>query len=334
MTNRLKVFKNKSETVHVIYSPSNQLELRVFDELRNVWKVGKNEIQRVSTIQKIRSLEKSLYLSPLDGDKWLVDVDCRKLRRNLKDIAGLVDVGKNTSVFLIRVENYSQFKEIKKLLRQEGTFNYLAWLSYAEISSLVDFEVALRAAQSGEKVIDGMYIGDKAKDFLCKGYGNEPEKVMTLCEKIREGDLFPDRKSIVTSVGVSSGSTDTMIFNLLKEPPKNVKIVLRNRLKVLDELVEVYGVRKTQNFLSAGVRRLIDIKILWMNGVIYNTVGQGIPEPYVYEELRRYNKRIDDLMAIPLERLVILSSVLGGNRWRNKLDAQRFLYNYYTTEWV
>lgn len=320
---RLKSLQDGNNTVHVVYTGgSNLLELTLVDKLKEFWSIDRGDTHRVETIQKIRSLEKSLMMSPLAGEKWFVYINMNRLKRRSKDIANFISVGAETSVFYVATDSYGSFKELKKELRDEGNFLYLGWLRETEIHWLVD---------DARKGREAEVIAPKALDFLSRGYGSEPDKVMRVCELITEGTFFGDRKSIIDAVGVSAGSVDRLVFNLLKEPPKNVKLVVKNRLGVLDELLSIYGVRTTQNYLKSAVRKLIDLKMLWLNGTIYNRLPKNLPQGYVYEELKRYERYLDDLRDVPLKKLVaLLTSLEGVGSWRDKVDAQGFIYKYYT----
>lgn len=323
---RFKDIFSRENTVQIIYSPSNMLTLKIYDWLKQEWGIETEDTELVQTIQKIHSMEKKVYLSAMNSDRWLLNIKYTKIKKHLQALINLLILGQETSLFLIEVANYGEYKELNKAInkaRLDGVnFNYLAWLRADEIGWIINQTIKDNGLQKG-------VVSPKAMEFLQKGYGNEPDKILEICERIKNGETFADRKSVVEAVGVSSGSTDRMIFNLLKDPPKNVKLVVKNRLKVLNEMASIYGVGKTQNFLRSGVKKLIDLKLLYLNGRCYKKVENNLPEPYRFEELRRYSRYLEDIKGIPLERFVRLYMELNKTRWENSIHMQSFLYNYY-----
>ena len=95
-------------------------------------------------------------------------------------------------------------------------------------------------------------------------------------------------------------------------------------------MCDAFGTRTAYNFIKATIKDILNIKILYLNGTIYDRVI-NIPSCYDEKRLMRYNYCIKVITeGISYSRLLFLYQTLGiYGKWYTSQDGVLFLYKYY-----
>lgn len=321
----IRKLKDGGSNVHLLLTSSSLSELYVYDELKSKCSATRDSIYDINTKSSFNEMLELVNVQPFMADKWLFVIEYSKVKSLIKDKKGIFDA--DTSEFLIKVKNYKEFKEAKSLL---GNINDIY------LSSIRFYDV--------EYLLQGYNISPKLIEFTAKSYYSDPEQVFVLLKELQNDRVIEKRKDIVEICGISSGSINSYVMALLKEPPKtdkSKKLLYKKRVGVAVELVDVYGFSKFRNFLLASVKDILDIKQLYMVGTIYDRIsnlpdiekkdrkGNLVP---VYDEkkLARYNVYLKTIVAIPYERILRLYLTLKRcGRWYSAIDMVNFIYQFY-----
>lgn len=314
-----------NKNVHLLLSKSNLAEIYVYDALKGKCGASKDSIFTVDSARGISELLELVNIPPFLANKWLFVIEYRKAKALFKDYCQVFQ--SDTSEFLIKVNSYKEFLEVR---------GYLSNINDIYLSRIGLYDV--------EFLLNEFNIPYSLVKFIYKSYSLDPEQVFIIREELKNGRVFEKRKEIVDLCGVSQGSLSTYAFSLLKDFPttdKGRKTVYRNRLKVGVELMESYGCSKFKNFLTSTVKDILDIKQLYVMGVLYDNI-RDIPEYTVRnskgdsivvfdkQRLSRYNMYLKTIADIPSSRIINLYLQLKeSGTWRNDIDMLNFLYNYY-----
>lgn len=284
------------------------VEIYLYDELKKKTKGSLETVFNVKTRSDFSNMLSLLNSFPFLADRWLFIIDYSKLKSSFKDSWPIF-----TSIvaeFLIKVKNYKDFLEVKEAMPGINDM-YLAKFNKNDL----------------EYLFHDSDIPSKLLDFVYWSYSGEPDKVFTLLEELKNGVKVQTKKDISGICGVSSGSFMSYSLYLLKDPPKSRK-GFSNRLTSLYELAGIYGFPSCRNFLLASVRDIYDIKVLYLNGVIFDRVS-NLPEGFDKKRLKRYSSRISTIAEIPYDRVVSLLLCISEAKWYSDLDLLNFLYSFY-----
>lgn len=318
----LRELHSEYKNVHMLITDSNIVEIYVYDELKKVCEANSDSVVEVSTAKEFNSMLDLVNLYPLQASRWLFVLNYSKVHKLIEKNKGIFE--SDSSCFLIKVARYSDYKAFKELYPKVNDI-YLSIIRQNEVSYLL-YEYGL---------------SQKLMSFITKSYSRDPEKVFLLKKELDNGYTVSSQKDIVNICGVSSGSINYFAMLLLAEPPKTkkgYKMIYKKRISLANELIDIYGVSKLRNFLSATVYDILQIKTLYMVGAIYDSIknlpdiedDKGNP---VYDERRlsRYSiylKRITN--EIPYSRILRLNLMLKqGGKWYKASDMLEFIYNYY-----
>lgn len=298
----------------------------VYDQLKDICKATRESIYEINTRADFKEMLEMISMQPYLADKWLFVLDYSKLKSISKQYKGIFE--SETSKFLVKVKNYADFKEFKVLYPKANDL-YLSLIRNNDVTFLLSkYEIA-----------------PKLIDFVAKSYSRDPEKIFLLIQELDKGFEVKDQKDIVKICGSGSGTIIKFVMLLLAKPPQTERgetRVFKKRIQMADELLDLYNVGSFRNFLVATVKDMLDIKTLYMQGVIYNRIS-GLPELYtkdskgnqvlVYDEKRlsKYNMYFRTITEeIPYEKLMYLYIKLReSGYWRNKSDMLNFIYDYY-----
>lgn len=310
--------------VHLLLTGSSLSEMYVYDILKKKCGANTESIYRVETKGDFNNMLDLLGVQPFLADRWLFVVNYSRVKALLKGKAGIFR--EETAEFLIKVKNYKEYKEAKKLL---GMVNDIY------LTSIRPYDV--------EYLLSGYNLPKKLLDFISKSYYSDPEQVFILKKELDGGTVIAERRQIVDICGVSTGSLNSYAMSLLKEvaTEKGRKTVCKNRIKTGLELADVYGFNKMRNFLLACVKDILDIKQLYLAGVIYDSV-RDLPEievemkdgskAPVFDEKRlsRYGFYYKSIIETPYARILRLYLLLKKQgKWYKDIDMMNFIYQYY-----
>lgn len=310
----LRDLYSEDKNVHLLVTNSNMMELFVYDTLKERCGATLESVYEVSKASEFRDTMEYVNMQPYLADRWLFVIEYGGVKGILKKHLPIFEA--ESAVFLIKVKNYAEFKEFKELYPKVNDL-YLSWVRESD----VDF------------LFRGFELPSKFISFVAKSYGKEPDKILTLRNELKNGAEINSTKDIVKLCGASASSVVGIAMNLLKEPSTSVKGInarIRNRIQESDMLIDGYGVSTFKNFLTGTIRDIMNIKMLYMEGAIYNAI-RGLPEVYDEKKLSRYNFYLDRIVSeIPYERIsrCYLMLVECG-RWNSRSDMLSFMYEYY-----
>lgn len=310
----LRDLSAEDKHVHMIITNSNLAEMFVYDTLKAKCKADSESVSRVEKVSDFREMLELVGMQAYMADRWLFVVDFSKLKSHIKNHLGIFD--SDTACFLITVKNYADYKEFKQLYSKVNDM-YLSFMRESEIGYL----------------LHPFGFSQKNIEFVSRSYGRDPDRVFELLRELKNGAKIESQKDIVNICGASAGSIAHFAISLLSDPPstdKGERSVIRNRIKEAEDLVDTYGIKSFRNFLVSTVKDILDIKTLYMEGIVYKSI-RDIPECYDEKKLSKYNyyfRRITE--EIPYGRLVKLYVELKKQgTWYSKVHMLQFIYNYY-----
>lgn len=309
----LKELQDSSRNVHLLFTNSNKAELYVYDILKKSCGANKESIYDVDSKKAFNEMLELSSLQPYLADRWLFVVNFSKLKGMCKQNKSVFQ--SDVSTFLVKVSNYRDYKEFKTIL---GNINdmYLAYIKRADLTF----------------VLKEYKLSQKLFDFVASSYSSDLDKIFELKEQLNMGMKIESAKDIVSLIGASGGSVSKFALQLLGDPPKNEKglnMVLRNRVKDARMLSETYGVRSFRNFLCSSVKDILDIKVLYNQGVIFKHIRE-IPENFDEKRLSRYEFCLERIETeIPYSRILKLYCMLKDSFWYTDKEMLEFIYKYY-----
>ena len=171
----LKDLQDPAKSVHLLLTSSNLIEIYVYDTLKARCNATLESIIDVNSTSTYRYMLELVNIEPNLADKWLFVLDYKKIKGSLKKNLGIFQ--SEVSVFLIKVDNYKDFKEVKEL----GVFlNDL----YLDVIRRNDVYYMLGKYKISQKVIE----------FVVNSYYRDPEKVFVLKKELENGaDILASR---------------------------------------------------------------------------------------------------------------------------------------------
>lgn len=310
----LRNLSSGDKNTHMLLTSSNLAEIYVYDTLKSACGATIDSVVEVTNKATFTNMLELVNMQPLLADKWLFVISYKSVRQLVKKYEGIFQ--SDTAMFLIKVENYKDFKEFKGIIKNINDL-YLNTIGYSDVSFL----------------LQGYKLSNNMIEFVAKSYYRDPEKVFILQKELSNGATINSNKDIVKICGESTGTVARFAMLLLNEMPSTssgLKKVFNLRVKILVDLCDSFGPRSTYNFLCSTLKDILNIKILYLQGVIYDSI-RDLPECYDEKKLSRYNmylKRIvQDLTYENILRLYIALS--SCDSWRSTQDGVMFLYKYY-----
>lgn len=310
--------ENLDMPVHLVQSNSSMADIYIHDTLRRVYNASVDSVITVDDKRSVAYMFELLNLMPYNADKWIFEINWKKAGKYIPKNS---DVFKSeTSVFVINVEYYKDFKEVNGFLKSCNQL-YLSFIKHGDVKYL------LRECDLTEKL----------KDFVAYTYAREPEKIFTLRKEMLEGGKeILNQKDIVKLLGASASSVLNFVLLLLNDGPKTErgeKMVYRKRVQTGLDLINAYGVSTFRNYLNSTVYDLLQLKILYLEGVVYDRV-RDLPDGYDEKKLSRYGYCLNKIEhEIPYNKLLRLYSILQSKenkRWYSEEDFLSFIYSYYS----
>jgi len=312
----LEALTDSEINVHTVMLDSGKLDMFVYNTLKKSTNGNKDTIIYVNKKSDIEEMSDLSLVMPMQADQWLFIINYDKVKRHRKKIIELIKKKNISSKYLVSFSKYIDFKKFNDDLGSIVNSMYLKNLSLADVRFLFR-----------------KYRFDKDLfQFIFYSYRSEVEKMMSLLSFLETGHLIKSRKDATDLVGVSTGSVQHFIFQLLGKKPlsdKSQKTVLKNRVNTVTELAKVYGVRGLKGILTNTVKDILDIKSLYLNGVIYKTID-NIPEGYVATRLLKYKPFYAKILDISYVRILDLYLLLYNERsWNSEVEMYQFIYTYY-----
>lgn len=307
---------DKELNYHTMMCDSGKLDLYVYDILKKSCRGSKDTVIYVNKKSDVEEMLDLSLIMPYGADQWLFIVNYDKVKRHRRKLVDIIKAKNPSSKVLIHFSKYVDFKKFNDELGSVVNSMYLKNLNRKDLSFLF------------RKVS----LSKDLKDFIYYSYRLEVEKVMDLLTYLDNGQTVKTRKDITELIGISTGSIQHFIFQLLGNKPKSVnsrKTVIKNRTYVLLELSKVYGTRKIKSILTNSVKDILDIKSLYLAGVVYDSLST-IPEGYDSKRLLRYRSFYGKIIDIDYSRILELYLLLyNEGSWVSDMDVLRFIYTYY-----
>lgn len=312
----LKDLVDKTLNYHTVMCDSGKLDLLVYNLLKQACNGNKDTIFYVNKKSDVEEMLDLSLIMPYSADQWLFIVNYNKVKRQRRKLIEFIKAKTVSSKVLVSFDKYADFKKFNDDLGALVNSMYLKTLRKDDMDFL----------------FRGTKLDKDLKEFIFYSYRSEVEKVMSVLEYIKDGHSVKTRKDITELVGVSTGSIQHFIFQLLGKPPKTEKSrerIIKNRSYILSELAKVYGVRGIKTILTNSVKDILDIKTLYLSGVVYKSLT-NIPEGYDSKRLLRYRVFFGKIIDIEYSRILELYLLLyNEGAWSNELDLYKFLYVYY-----
>lgn len=312
----LEALTDREINVHTMMQDSGKLDLFVYNTLKKATSGNKDTIIYVNKKSDVEEMSDLALVMPMQADQWLFVINYDKVKRHRRKVVELVKQKNPSSKYLISFEKYIDFKRFND-----------------DLGSIVNPMYLKNLNQTDVRFLFRKYKFDKDLfQFIFYSYRSEVEKMMTLLEFLDMGQTVKSRKDVTDLVGVSTGSVQHFIFQLLGKKPLSLKsqgIIVKNRTVTISELAKVYGVRQLKGIITNSVKDILDIKSLNLTGVLYKSIDK-IPEGYDSTRLLKYKPFYAKILDVPYIRILDLYLLLYNERsWNSELDMYRFIYTYY-----
>lgn len=311
----LKDLKDVNKNVHLLLTSYNLVEIYVYDVLKKRCNATLESIIDVNNTSSFRTMLEYVNVQPNLADYWLFVIDYSKVKSQIKKNMGIFQ--SETSVFLLKVSNYKDFKEFMQECNVTVNSLYLNVIRRGDVYDL------LRPYNLSEKV----------KEFVATSYYKDPEKVFILQKELKNGISISKPKDVISLCGESTNSIQKFVMQLLLDTPKTklfLKRGYKKRVNTLYTLCETFNPRTAYNYIRATVKDILYIKMLYLEGRIYDKI-RDLPECYDEAKLSRYSFMLKTIsQGIEYEKILSLYSMLTNEgKWYSVQDGISFLYKYY-----
>lgn len=310
----LKELLNVDKRVHLLLTSFNLAEIYVYDTLKGRCNATLDSVLEVDSLSTYRNMLELVNVQPNLADNWLFVIKFSKVKNQLKNNLGIFN--SDTSVFLIKVSNYKEFKEAKDMY---SNFNdiYLETIRKDDVYEL----------------LKNYKISPKVKDFVAFSYYRDVGKVFTLYNELNNGVLIETTKDVVKLCGESAGSIQRFVIQLLIDSPNTTMFLKRNykkRVSAVYDLCNTFNSRTAYNYIKSTVKDILYIKMLYLEGVIYDRIAD-LPECFDEKKLAKYSIYLNTIEdSISYSKILSLYNLMNSSgRWNNTQDGIAFLYKYY-----
>lgn len=312
----LEALTDREVNVHTMMQDSGKLDFFVYNMLKKATNGNKDTVIYVNKKSDVEEMSDLSLVMPMNAEQWLFIISYDKVKRHRRKIIELIKQKNPSSKYLISFEKYVDFRRFND-----------------DLGSMVNSMYLKNLNQKDVRFLFRKYKFDKDLfQFIFYSYRSEVEKMMTLLSFLDMGQTVKSRKDVTDLVGVSTGSIQHFIFQLLGKKPLSLKsqgIIVKNRTVTISELAKVYGVRQLKGIITNSVKDILDIKSLNLTGVLYKSIDR-IPEGYDSTRLLKYKPFYAKILDVPYIRILDLYLLLYNERsWNSELDMYRFIYTYY-----
>ena len=312
----LEALTDREVNVHTMMQDSGKLDLFVYNMLKKATNGNKDTVIYVNKKSDVEEMSDLSLVMPMNAEQWLFIISYDKVKRHRRKIIELIKQKNPSSKYLISFEKYVDFRRFND-----------------DLGSMVNSMYLKNLNQKDVRFLFRKYKFDKDLfQFIFYSYRSEVEKMMTLLSFLDMGQTVKSRKDVTDLVGVSTGSIQHFIFQLLGKKPLSLKsqgIIVKNRTVTISELAKVYGVRQLKGIITNSVKDILDIKSLNLTGVLYKSIDR-IPEGYDSTRLLKYKPFYAKILDVPYIRILDLYLLLYNEwSWNSELDMYRFIYTYY-----
>lgn len=309
----------------VVYCDSPSLQFELLKLLQKGAGCNTDTIIKVENTKDLNEAKATVLTAPFWGGKWFIDVDADKL--SVGDVVSSFRINSPYSLTVHWVTKYATYKKLKDLdVVKKNTvkvnFYYMGKLSYDCVLRLHDIY----------KIDDKPLLSEKLLKFVGKNYTYDVQGVCDLFSMLRSGNEVKSQKDIVELIGVGGNSIDRFLIKLLTtsySTEKGLKIVLRNRLKLLNDLNVTYDYSMIKRIMNSNIDGLISLKQLQIMGKL-NKIQTEIPDsfnPKKITKLRRYEKKLKEDVSLPM-LLNLKMLLVKHNTFNAEQDLLLVVYEY------
>lgn len=298
----------------IIYTTNSSLaEMFVYDTIKAKAKANKNTIIDVKDKKSFENMLEMILFEPMMVDKWIFNIYYKGVRSQFEKLKKNLQLCE-TAYFLVNCEKYADFK--KAVTGVSCTELYLNSLKHSDIYTLFS-----------------TYLSADLQRHLANNYS--AEKCFELYNYFIDGGKpLENKKALEGVIGLGESSVKDLILDLVKDykgTERSTKIHIRKRINDLSYLITVYQPRSLQNFLVSEVKNMLEIKQLYLMGILYNDIDkERLPESSDYSKLSRYRWVFDKIKTTPVQRFVYLLQCLHSGVWSSESDVALFLYSYFS----
>ena len=319
MVNPLNTLKSQEYRVHLLLTSSNLAELYVYDELKKVCNATVESVVDVNTASEFKGMLELVNIQPNLSDMWLFVLKFSKLKSLIKKSLGVFL--SESSVFLINVDNYKDFKEVKGMFKENNIL-----INELYLNTIKRFQVF--------DLLSPFKLSQVVKDFVATSYYETPEKVFQLRNELIQGAVVKEPKDVIRLCGESQSSIQKIVMQLLSDAPKTdvfMKRSFKKRVEALKSLCDTFTPLTTYNYIRSSIRDVLYIKMLYLEGEIYDRI-YDLPENFDEKKLSRYSFYLSRISNdISYDRILYLYIEMWScGRWLSDMDSVSFLYRYYT----
>lgn len=294
----------------LMYCPDNLASLYVKDKIRDMSGANSSSMLDVNNKSTFMSAMDMCQVAPMIAESWVFILHYDKVSKLMYANKAVFD--SSYAYFIIEVKNYKEFLDVKKNISVDLEL-YLSYIGFYDV----------------EYLFRGFKIHEKIINFIAKSYRDSPESIFTLLKWVQEGAKLEERSDVVDLIGKPTGTVSSFAIMLLEDSKKvYTEKLFSNRLNTIQDLCGIYGFSSLRNFLMASVKDILDIKILWLVGTIYDKIWD-LPEGYDTKRLSRYNRLLPVIIGLPYEKILNLYMMLNSCYWRTDIDMLNFMYKYY-----
>lgn len=308
--------------VYLVQTPSDKLQLYLYDRLREENGCVKETIIEVKDKKDLKKVKEIAYVDSFMSDKWLISCNLKSISSSFRELAQIISEC-NTAIFFLVSDNYKHFKGFVETCKKVGVTEvaqfYLYSLRSADFSYLYN-----KYVQRTNKLTKVLY------DYVYQGYNTNIPAVMDLFEALKLGVKFESRRDISDVCGVGGNSIESFILSLIKPPStteRGMLKVISNRIKAGVDLMSIYKPAKFQSLLLNCVKMFIYLKMLCISGVLYKKLYE-IPKGYP-DNILKYQRYLFKIKEVPMTRLLRLGLMLNNEKWTSEIYFTKFIYNYY-----
>lgn len=311
---KLKYISSLEYNTHLLLTSSNLAEIYVYDTLKSYCGATKDSVYDIDSSRSFKLMLELVNMQPNLADKWMFVIRYAKVKSLIKNNISVFE--SITSEFLIMVDSYKDFKEFKELNIPVNDL-YLESIKKSDVMDL----------------LYGFELSYATKEYIASSYFKDPDKVFLLVKELSNGALILSPKDVVKICGESMGSIQKFVIQLLTDEPKTERFMSRSfkkRVSAVSNICDSFGSRKTYNFIRSSIKDVLYIKMLYMQGVIYDRIAY-LPEGFDEKKLSKYNFYLKAISErISYSRIIYLYNIISSfGRWNTEKDGVLFLYKYY-----
>lgn len=327
-------------SIVLIYSNSDNMTYFMYNLLKSGLDCTRDTCIELKNIKDIRKARADAIAEPFSCSMWLYTINVDKREALLKEVLKSLETNV-TGVYFIVTSKYAIYKKALKMFEGVRILNYYtARLNKQDMLFLYDTCVP-----------EDKKLSKELFSFVCEEYLNDVDAIFKLFDSLKQGEVVEDKKDIANICGLGNNTIPKFTLGLidskinsdkaraekdlsnpevLKNVDKGRKKIVRNKVKLISDIREVYDWRYIHSVILSTVISLCDLKVIYINGKLYKK-ELLLDELEGYDEvsLNRGMKFWFRIHELPLSILTELRYEVEKKVWYSDLDFISFLYDFY-----